>query len=504
MMIDHRPLYHVRPRAHWINDPNGPIQWGEDYHLFYQYNPHAAAWGTIHWGHVVSRDLVHWAEVPLALVPSPGGPDEGGCWSGCAVDDAGTPTLLYTGVRRDGDGWRQVQCLATSADGLRTWRKYPENPVIATPPPGVEPTDFRDPYVWRDQDHWSCLIGARLDDGRGAALRYTSDDLRTWTYRGTLHAREATLTEPLWTGSMWECPSFFPLGIGDTHVLIVGVYDAGSIHHTAYFAGPYRDGLFAPGEPRRLDYGAHYYAPATFRDARGRRILWGWATEGRPEAAQLAEGWSGAMTLPRLLSPGADGRMGIAPLPELEVLRRQHWHRGAVALSEVGGTAIGEVRGDCLEIAAVIEIGDATEVCLLVRRSPDDGEYTRIAYEAREGRLVVDKSRSSLDPEVDRGLSVVSLALEDGEPLALRVFLDRSVLEVYANGHICLTERIYPTRADSLGIDLTARGAAWARSVDVWELAEAPIDVAQVGGAWGKGLPSLMRRPNRRADLGRG
>ena len=132
-MNNHRPTYHFLPPANWMNDPNGLIQWEGQYHLFYQYNPYAAVPGNIHWGHAVSADLVHWADLPIALGPTPGSVDAGGCWSGCAVDDGGLPTLIYTGFR---DG-AQRPCLATSQDGLLTW-------VIRTPigPFGLTILDF--------------------------------------------------------------------------------------------------------------------------------------------------------------------------------------------------------------------------------------------------------------------------------------------------------------------------------------------------------------------------
>ena len=116
----HRPSYHFLPPANWMNDPNGFIQWGSTYHLFYQYNPAAAVHDSIHWGHAASEDLVHWRHLPIALTPTPGGPDADGCWSGSAVDDNGTPTIIYTGA----SGQHQRACLATSSDDLQRIVKY--------------------------------------------------------------------------------------------------------------------------------------------------------------------------------------------------------------------------------------------------------------------------------------------------------------------------------------------------------------------------------------------
>ena len=128
----HRPRFHFLPAKNWMNDPNGLIQWQGQYHLFYQYNPNGAVHGTIHWGHAVSSDLIRWTDLPIALTPTPGGPDAAGCWSGCAVDNHGIPTLIYTGIRP------QAQCIATSLDGLITWEKFSGNPVLKSPPPRSE------------------------------------------------------------------------------------------------------------------------------------------------------------------------------------------------------------------------------------------------------------------------------------------------------------------------------------------------------------------------------
>jgi beta-fructofuranosidase len=161
-----RPIYHFLPPSNWMNDPNGLSQWDGQYHLFYQYNPLAARWGVIHWGHAVSADLVHWADLPIALSPTPGGPDADGCWSGCIVNNGGVPTMLYTGLR----GTAQRPCLATSADGLLTWHKYPGNPVIAEPPADVDVLDFRDHCIWQEDGDWYQVIGGKIDGVGGAAL----------------------------------------------------------------------------------------------------------------------------------------------------------------------------------------------------------------------------------------------------------------------------------------------------------------------------------------------
>ena len=154
-----RPQYHFLPPANWMNDPNGLLQYGGLYHLFYQHNPMAPTFGAMHWGHAVSRDLVHWEHWPIALAPTPDGPDADGCWSGCAVNNNGVPTLIYTGVRGK-RGESQAQGLAISRDNLLTWEQYPGNPVLSQVPAEARQNyDFRDPFVWREGGSGYFLVG---------------------------------------------------------------------------------------------------------------------------------------------------------------------------------------------------------------------------------------------------------------------------------------------------------------------------------------------------------
>ena len=315
----HRPRYHFLPPANWMNDPNGAIEWQGRYHLFYQHNPRAAFWDDMHWGHARSDDLVHWTDLPLALIPGPGS-DEDGCWSGCALDDDGTPTLVYTGVQGD---YRlphnQRVCLARADDDLLHWRKDPANPVIAVPPPGLRLTGFRDPCVWREGGDWLMAIGAGIQDVGGAVLLYKSPDLRRWQYLHPLCVGDSRDRSGLWTGLVWEVPQFFRLG--DRHVLLFTAWDEDPLY-AAYFTGLYQEGRFVPQALHKLDYGdEHFRAAHSMLDSRGRRIVWGWIGEGRSVEAQKRAGWAGVMSLPRVLDMRADGALAMRPAPELESLR---------------------------------------------------------------------------------------------------------------------------------------------------------------------------------------
>jgi beta-fructofuranosidase len=480
--MDHQPRYHFHPGAHWMNDPNGLIQWNGQYHLFYQHNPEQPYAAQIHWGHAVSDDLVHWVHLPVALAPTPGGPDANGCWSGCTVDDHGVPTIVYTGMRVQDDGRsrRETICLARSTDleHLRTWEKDAGNPVIAAPPQGLDVIGFRDPYVWKEGEVWFLVVGSGIRGVGGTTLLYRSTDLRQWDYLHPLLTRPATDTDPLWTGPMWECPQFFPLG--DSYVLIVSVWNRGEFRNPAfhehvypiYFVGSYTDATFVPEHVAILDLGADYYAPATMQDDQGRRLIWGWSAEGRSPAAQQAAGWAGVMALPRMLTLRADRTMGMEPAPELRMLRRQHRHWTDLALEDGSTQTLSDAQGACLEIMASFGAGDATQYGLQVRCSPQNEEHTLIYYDRARGQLCVDRSRSSLDPEAAGGVDGGPFVVPHGENLRLHVFLDHSIVEVYANAQACLTERVYPSRADSGAVRLFARGGqVQVTSCDVWEMA---------------------------------
>lgn len=461
-----RPQYHFLPPSNWLNDPNGLMQWNGEYHLFYQYNPHGPFWGTIHWGHAVSLDLVHWQHLPLALTPEPGTADEDGCWSGCAVDHDGVPTLIYSGDRAG----QQRACLATSNDGLLTWQKHPGNPLIAEPPPGLHLMAYRDHCVWREHGVWYQLIGAGIEGQGGTALLYRSDDLYQWEYLHPLLVGDQQRSSPLWTGSMWECPDFFALA--DRHVLIVSTWDPDRLHYSAAFVGHYADQQLVPEIEHKLDYGdRHFYAPQSFSDDQGRRIMFGWVQEGRSVDAQIASGWSGLMSLPRVLSLGPDGQVCMQPVPELAILRSDLVHIGDISIPAGQQIVLPEIQGDTLEL--LVEFAPPREgLCgLVVRRSPDDAEQTRITYDAALHQVIVDRTRASLDPTTDHTMHIAPLTLGAEEPLRLHVFLDRSVLEIFVNERISITSRIYPTRADSMGVALLAeRGAARLRSLDAWQL----------------------------------
>ena len=442
-----RPQYHLLPAANWMNDPNGPIYWQGKYHMFFQYNPNGAFWGDMHWAHAVSVDMVRWKHLPVALAPTSGGPDKDGVFSGCAVIAGGVPTVIYTSVNPE------TQSIATSGGDLTEWKKLAGNPVIAGPPAGLDVTGFRDPCVWQEGDTWLMALGSGFRGKGGAVLLYESKDLRQWNYLHPLAAGRmragASAKDPVDSGEMWECPDFFPLD--GKHLLIVSTERV-----VKYLLGGYADRRFHAQTMGGIDYGS-YYAARTMTNTGDRRILWGWITEGRSAEAQRTAGWSGVMSLPR----------------ELKLLGAQVQMRPAAEVATLRGKKMAgnDVAGDCLEILAEIDPGDASRAGLDVRIAPDRSEQTPIYYD-RDRRLIsVDRSRSSTDATADRAMQSGPFLLGRGEPLRLHLFLDGSVIEIFANDRFCLTARVYPAGARSQGVALHSDGGtAKVLSLEAYEM----------------------------------
>ena len=384
----------------------------------------------------------------------------------------GVPTAIYTGVERAPDGhWVEKVCVATSEDeDLVYWRKDPASPVIAGPPEGLDLGDFRDPCVWREAGRWLCVIGGARRGLGGVALLYSSADLRQWRYVGVLCNDLGGEAGWLGPDAKWECPQFFALG--DRHVLLVALCDSSGLLCISCTVGHFDGAVFTPESTTRFDLGAELYAPSTMLDPRGRRLVWGWVREGRSADATRVEGWAGALSLPRVVAIQSDGALGIAPPPELSVLRqRLLLERAKCAVAPGPPCTLPELSGDTIEIQAEIACTPEACVAIQLRRSPDGAEYTELRYDAPTGRLEIDRTHASLASETSQGQHGGVLLLQTGELLSLHIFLDRSIVEIFANGRVSITERIYPSRDDSLEARVEARGGnVEIVSVQAWEL----------------------------------
>ncbi len=468
-----RPAYHYQPPAKWMNDPNGAIYWKGRYHLFYQHNPDGPWHGNIHWGHASSEDLIHWIDHPIALAPGPGGPDRLHCYSGAAfVNAAGIPTLIYHGVP---DGI----CLATSAeDVLVSWEKHPANPVIPDPGHGAEYAVTGAPCGWVEDGVHYALTG-NSHDSPDTAYLYSSTDMANWRYLHPFYAG-GKFTHP---GEDCAVPDFFMLD--GKAVLSFASHARGA----QFYVGSYANQRFKPERHKRLAFAESrrtgaYCEGQTLLDGYGRRILFGRFSEARFKYALIASGWAGICALPMVLSLSEDDELLFDPAPELEALRTDR-----LSLRDVQVPAGGEVRldisGDSLELNTVLEWDDAEEIGLKVRCSPGGQEETLVRFNVNPGRthlppgqvapmreLILDVSRSSLSPDVsNRESQRCTFEVPYGNDVNLRIFVDRSVVEVIADRRHYAGKRIYPTRADSVEVRAYARGGRAAiRSLDAWRM----------------------------------
>ncbi len=455
--------YHIMAPANWINDPNGLVQYKGEYHVFYQHHPYDENWGPMHWGHVKSKDLVHWQHLPIALAPGDTF-DKDGCFSGSAVDNQGELTLIYTGhnyIDKELDTFFQNQNIAVSKDGI-TFEKVEVNPVIAEPPADSS-HHFRDPKVWKHEDFWYMILGNSTKKQEGRVILYRSSNLRKWEYVGVLAKSDGDL------GYMWECPDFFELD--GKHVLMIspqGIEAKGDSYHnlfqTGYLVGEYsyETNTFHHGSFTELDHGHDFYAVQTLLDDKGRRIAIGWMDMWEANMPTKEDGWCGALTLPRELTLRED-KVLMNPVQELTSLRKTQYNMLTnKALSE---SYVVEVNEDLLEIQAVFDLADCQASSVGIKICGINNEGTLMCYNLNEQKLVLDCTHSGKEDGVRK------VALQAGETLALRIFVDRSSIEVFANeGQATMTSRIYP-KETRLGIELfTEGGDVIVKELTYWNL----------------------------------
>ncbi|KAI5060931.1 hypothetical protein GOP47_0023436 [Adiantum capillus-veneris] len=530
----HRTAFHFQPSKNWMNDPNGPMFYRGYYHLFYQWNPYAAVWGNISWGHAVSKDLVHWHHLEVALAPDQWY-DMYGCWSGSAtfVND-GKPVLVYTGwsnVPSSPDRKVQMQALAMPADHedplLRKWVKAPQNPIV-TAPEGIDSNFFRDPTTaWVGEDgKWRMLIGSQ-ENMTGLALLYTSSDFLTWK-RGSapLHSVDST--------GMWECPDFYPVPLLGKHGLNTSSNGKDVMHvlkvscvYDYYVVGTYvtSNDSFTPvqadldaGIGLRYDYGKYYASKSFYDGNKNRRILIGWVNESDAEKADIAKGWASVQSFPRMvwLDPHTNYSILQWPIEEVESLRKTKVSLESLPLGKEAIMQVKGIKGAQLEIDVDFQLPEQIQaeaidvsasnvelICsekgasrigvlgpfgLLVLASDDLVEQTAIFFvivQSKDGLKVLvcsDQSRSSLETNLDKTSYGSSYSLKGGQTyLNLHILVDHSVVETFAlGGRVCITCRVYPTKA----IDQAARVFVFnngtvpvlVKNLVIWELADVLID----------------------------
>lgn len=451
----YRLNYHVIPPTGWMNDPNGLIQFKGNYHMFYQFNPYSPEWGPMYWGHVVSRDLVHFEYKPIAIAPDNN--FESGCFSGSAVDNNGVLTLIYTSHDDTRDP-KENQCIASSTDGVN-FKKYEGNPVISRPPKDAS-SDFRDPKVWKHNELWYMVVGSGKH-GRGRALLYSSHDLKKWNYLGVACEGSEDM------GNNWECPNLFSLG--DKDILMISPMNMKNSKNIFLIGNmDYKTNKFTNYHYQEVDYGDDFYAAQVFQDDNGRVILVGWMDMWGKEYPTQKDGWEGALTIPRELFL-KNNKVYSRPVHELKKLRSNPVSYGEFAVNKNISGYLGNVKGDSLEIEANFDINpvDCKQFGFKLRFSEEKNEKALIYYDFEKQQVVFDKRFSGLGSVSKK---IVSLPLKCNK-INFHIFIDKSSVEVFINdGELVMSNRIYPC-AESVNYDLfTTGGPVKVKNLKAWTL----------------------------------
>ncbi|MBP5307548.1 MAG: glycoside hydrolase family 32 protein [Clostridia bacterium] len=456
----YRLSYHVMPQIGWCNDPNGFSYFGGNIHLFYQYHPYSSAWGPMHWGHVTSKDFIKWEYRPVALAPD-SGYDSNGCFSGSAIENDGKLYLFYTGVNA---GDKQLQCFATSSDGF-TFVKSGRNPVINERQlgPGMTAADFRDPYVFKKGGVWYLIAGTRVS-GYGNLALYRSANLSEWQFVGyMLNVSDPAAPNYRLTG-VYECPAY---AVVDGHEILIcspqNLSAKGTefenVHSVVYMAGKLdaATGKFVYDKFGEIDGGFDFYAAQTMNMPDGRTVMTAWMQMWDRTFPTAADGWAGAMILPRELSY-KNGRLYQSPVREIEKYRKNEVKASRREIVDGATVSVNGIDGDTIELEFSIEAGNAERSG--VRVFAGTIHETRIYYDAATGTVVLDRSRSGVKisgAEANGSTRSVKVALENGV-IKFRIFLDNTSCEVFVNdGFAALTANIYADDADT-GIEFFAEG----------------------------------------------
>ena len=445
-----RPGYHfVMPEGVAMPfDPNGAIYWKGRYHLFYIFQDTRLGKRSDHWGHMSSTDLFHWRHHPTGLLD--------GMYSGnCFLNREGVPTICY-----HQHGLGNAMAVALDND-LNEWKKLDSSPITPKTREGDEHHGkYRswDPFGWREGETYYAIFGGQ----RPAVAKSPTLD-GEWKYAGDLFAHGVegvSLDEDV------SCPDLFELG--GKHVLLCISHRLGC----RYYVGEWRNEQFHPESHARMSWVDNsFFAPESLVDDRGRRIMWAWILDEPLFGARTKHGWSGTLSLPRVLSLGDDGLLRMDVPEEIEALRDGDGVRmGPFVVPADEEVHVEGVTGNSLELLVEMEGAEASHFGVKVCASPDDQEETSIFYDAGEKLLKVDTRRSGPD-DTPQAVEAAPFELKPGKRLKLHVFVDKSVVEVFANSRQAIARRIYPSRRDSTGVRVSSAGGdARVHSLKAWKI----------------------------------
>ncbi|KAM0014363.1 putative sucrose:sucrose fructosyltransferase [Helianthus debilis subsp. tardiflorus] len=526
-----RSAYHFQPDKNFISDPDGPLYYKGWYHLFYQYNPDSAIWGNITWGHAVSKDLINWFHLPLAMVPDHWYDIQGVMTGSATILPNGQIFMLYSGNAYD---LSQLQCLAYPKNAsdplLIEWVKYEGNPILF-PPPGVGLKDFRDPStLWIGPDgKYRMVMGSKHNNTIGCALIYHTTNFTHFELLDeVLHSVQGT--------GMWECVDLYPVSTTETNGLDMSNHESGAKYvlkqsgdedrHDWYAIGTYDvvHDKWYPDDPEmdlgiglRYDYGK-FYASKTFYDpSKKRRVLWGYVGETDPQKDDLEKGWANILNVPRtvVLDTKTQSNLIQWPVEETETLRSEECDEfkdvelrpGSLVPLDVGSATQ-------LDISASFEVDEALlgatlEADVLFNCTTSEGSAMRgvlgpfglvvLADSALSEQTPVyfyiaknldgtsrtyfcaDESRSSKLLDVGKMVYGSSVPVLQGENYNMRLLVDHSIVESFAQGgRTVITSRVYPTMAiyDAAKVFVfnNATGITVKASLKIWKMGGAQLN----------------------------
>jgi beta-fructofuranosidase len=492
-----RPVYHFVSPESTMNDPNGLCFWKGYWHLFYQAYPPEDP--RQHWGHAISKDLIHWRDLPYAIYPNP----ERAVFSGSSFVEEDRVIAMYHGTAVG-------NMVAVSNDPLLlNWEKLSGNAVISSKSTTGFPLSYSvfDPSIWKKDSIYYALSAGRTPTGPGgrpvrANYLFRSRDLVRWQYMHEF-VKDDRFTV---IGDDGACPYFWP--IGERYILnffshlsggqyLLGDYDKINDKFIVTAGGKYNQGAVGPS-------GVH--APSATPDGKGGVIIIFNMNQGRP-----TEGWNQIMTLPRRLTLVTKDELGQEPAGDISSLRYNWKHIDSMNLPANKEIVLKNIIGNAIEISAEIDPKNAQMVEMNVLRAPNKEEYTRIIFYKEKGfgrgldykagpqtaimpaglinlvmgekpapaipniqssLISIESSYSSTLPDAKlRPAETAPFFLNPGEAVKLRIFIDKSVVEVFVNGKQCVAMRVYPGRDDSMGVSIRSQGQdAQLKALDAWQM----------------------------------
>ncbi|MDX1938960.1 MAG: glycoside hydrolase family 32 protein [Saprospiraceae bacterium] len=484
----HRPQFHFSPKEKWMNDPNGMVYYNGEYHLFFQHYPDSTVWGPMHWGHAVSKNMVDWEYLPIALYPD----SLGMIFSGSAVLDQnntsglgkdGQAPLVAIFTYHDANGEKaqkidyQTQGIAFSTDNGRTWTKYADNPVLKNP--GIK--DFRDPKVMWHEPTQKWIMALAVQDH---IAFYSSPDLKNW-------ALESEFGKNIGThGGVWECPDLFQLPVEGSNeskwILFVSINPGGlqGGSATQYFIGSFDGKTFTLDDPKQatlwLDYGRDNYAGVTWSNIPkedGRRLFLGWMGNWQYAQTVPTEKWRSAMTLPRVLTlhnTPVGHRLFSTPVKELETLRDQSFTLNDKTLE--GSLDLTTQLGfspTLMEAILEFDLSQAATADIGIELSNSKGERYRLGYDATKKQFYSNRLESGKKDFSEFFTDKIHVGPRNlnESTVKLHIFFDVASAELFAdNGAMVMTDIFFPNEDYNKIKIYSEKGAAQLKSANFYAL----------------------------------